>query len=157
MDILLGCSKRDRYMNRSLLQLIIEDKSLQVLTRRWLQYIWQENWRYWSKIHKDMKAENRILLQSIPQGCIMEIDIGYDDMISYAEVVLVSASCSRCFCLASFLLLSYCYLTYILHGLHIAQQYIQCRYSLVSLHFTNYTISYLPLKYLPKYNLSLRL
>ena len=151
MDILLGCSKKNHYMNCSLLQLIIENKSLQVLTRRWLQYIWQENWRYWSKIHKDMKAENVILLQSIPQGCIMEMDIGYDDTISCAEVVSVSASCSRCSCLASFLLLSHCYLTHMLHGLHIAQQYI---YSLVSLHFTNYTIPYLPLKFLPKYNLS---
>jgi len=37
----------------------------------------------------------------------MEMDIGYDNTIGCAEVVSVSASCSRCFCLASFLLLLY--------------------------------------------------
>ena len=37
----------------------------------------------------------------------MEMDIGYDDMIGCAEVVSVSASYSRCSCLALSLLLSH--------------------------------------------------
>jgi len=45
------------------------------------------------------------LLQLMPQECIMEMDIGHDDMIGCAKVVSVSASYSRCFCLASSLLL----------------------------------------------------
>ena len=47
-----------------------------------------------------MKAEKGVLLQSIPRGYIMEMGSGYDGTISYAEVVSVSASCSRCSSLA---------------------------------------------------------
>ena len=34
------------------------------------------------------------------QGCIIEMGLGYSNMISYAEVVSVSTSCSRCSSLA---------------------------------------------------------
>jgi len=47
------------------------------------------------------------ILQLIPQGCNMEIGLGYDDMISCAKVVLVSTSCSRYSNLALSLLSSY--------------------------------------------------
>ena len=42
-----------------------------------------------------MNAENRILLQSMPQRYIMEKGKGYDNIIGYTIVVLVSASYSR--------------------------------------------------------------
>ena len=41
------------------------------------------------------------LLWSIPQGYIMEIGRGYDDMISYAKAVSVSTSYRRCWNLIS--------------------------------------------------------
>ena len=42
-----------------------------------------------------MKAENGVLLQWIPRGYNMELGWEYDNMISCAEVVSVSASYSR--------------------------------------------------------------
>ena len=56
------------------------------------------------------------LLRSILQGCIMEKGKGYDNMISYAVVVSVSTSCSRCYNLALSLMSSHviCFMYYIL-------------------------------------------
>jgi len=48
-------------------------------------------------IHKDMNTEMEVLLQSMPQEYIIEKGKGYDDTISCAIVVSVSASCSRCY------------------------------------------------------------
>ena len=56
-----------------------------------------------------MKAEKRVLLWSMPQECIIEICLGYDNMIGYAKVVLVSTSCSKCSSLASFLISPHVY------------------------------------------------
>ena len=58
-------------------------------------------------IYRDINTENRILLQLIPRGCIMETGSGYDDTIGCAEVVSVSILCSRCSNLAVSSLYSY--------------------------------------------------
>ena len=81
-------------------------------------------------------------------------------MIGYAEVVSVSASCSRCYNLtwSSFSphhILMY-YTSWTLHG-SCNQQYIQCRYTPVSLRFTIYTIPLLFLKSLPQLQPELKL
>ena len=82
---------------------------------------------------------------------------GNDDMISYAAIVSVSASCSRCYILAWS---SYC-IMWLLHVLWTIPSWSLCIYSveilLYSLHFTNYQIPSLILKSLPKYNLSSKL
>ena len=56
-----------------------------------------------------MKAKKGVLLWSMPRECIMEICLGYDNMIGYTEVVLVSTSCSKCSSLVSFLISSHVY------------------------------------------------
>jgi len=47
-----------------------------------------------------MNAETGVLLQSMPLGCNMEKGKEYNNMIGYAVVVSVSASCSRYYNLA---------------------------------------------------------
>ena len=45
-----------------------------------------------------------LVLRLMPQGCIIEMGRGYDDIISCAVVVSVSTSCNRYSCLALSLL-----------------------------------------------------
>ena len=64
--------------------------------------------KYWNK--KLLSLSSSVLLKvlgiqalvsrSMPLGCSMEKDKGYDDMIGYTVVVSVSVSCSRYYKLA---------------------------------------------------------
>ena len=84
----------------------------------------------------------------------MEEGLGYDDTISCAEVVSVSASCSRCF----LLMFSLCSITCLPHGLHLVASCITCIYSIDTILYP-YALPFIPipvliLKSLPKCNLS---
>ena len=79
---------------------------------------------------------------------------GYDDTIGCAEVVSVSASCSRC----SNLTASSYLMTQLLHRLHIVSSCITCIYSIDTILYS-YALPFIQfpllfLKSLPKCNLS---
>jgi len=77
----------------------------------------------------------------------MEMSLGYDAMIGCAEVVSVSASCSRCSILI-YASVSSCIMTHLLYRLHTVTSrtthIYSIEYSLVSLHFTTYTFPLTP-------------
>ena len=74
-----------------------------------------------------MNAENRVLLQSIPQSCNMKEGLEYDDTIGCAKVVSVSTSCSR----YSFLMFSLYSMTHRPHVLIVVFLYKLSIYSVM--------------------------
>ena len=80
-------------------------------------------------IHGNMNPKNGILLQSMSQGCIMEMGRGYDDMIGCTEEVSVSTSCRRCWSLILFS----CTMTSLPHGLCIVSSLYISIYSVGTL------------------------
>ena len=79
----------------------------------------------WKIIFQALDFKGKNLLQSIPWRCSIEEGSEYDDTISYAKVVSVSALYSRCSSLTVFS----CSITQFPYGWHIVSSWNICIYS----------------------------